>query len=521
VVGERLESWKEIAAYLSREVRTVQRWAVARSLPVHRIPGSGSRPRVYALKVEIDTWMQAGVREPRADAASVAVLPFLNLGGAPEDQYFGDGLADDVINALVRVPGLRVTARTSSFALSERGRDVRQIGARLGATWLIEGSVRREGGRVRVSAQLIDAASGYHAWSESYDRQLTDIFAIQDEIACSITLALKLTLGLEPPAGRPTGDLAAYDLWVKGRSISQRFTPAAMLQARKCYDAAIARDPGFARPYYGLAELLFYGVQFGLTTSADDTRRAREAITMSLALDDRFGEAHALSGVLRGLLDYDWAGAEAAFQRAFELSPGSATVLIEHAWYHLVPRMRVAEALEEAERAVALDPLAPFVRGLFGLVLMVARQYARAVEECREAVRLAPRLWWLHWFYGAALLLQGRAVQGFAHARKVYDEIHQPLVVGGMSLLYGLFLRRKEARQMLAELDEMSRTTYVPPAAVAWAYLGLGDDRVFEWLNKAIDVREPVATHMPSMPIYDGIREDPRFRVLLARMHLD
>jgi serine/threonine-protein kinase len=519
-VGERLDSWKDIAVYLGREVRTVQRWAVARSLPVHRLPSGGNRPRVYSHKAEIDAWMRAGAQEPRADAASVAVLPFLNLAGTPEDQYFGDGLADDVINALVRVPGLRVTARTSSFAFSGRGQDVRQIGAELGAAWLIEGSVRRDGGRVRVSAQLIDAGSGYHTWSECYDRQLTDIFAIQDEIARAIARALRIELALEPPARRPTSDLAAYDLWMKGRSISQRFTPAAFAQARDCYDAAIARDPRFARPYFGLAELLFHGVQFGLTNSADDARLARNAIATSLELDNGFGEAHALSGILHGILDYDWPGAEAAFQRAFELSPGSATVLIQHAWYHLVPRMRVAEALDEAEQAVALDPLSPLVRGRFGLVLVVARQYPRAAEECREALRLAPGLWCLHWFYATALLLQGRFVQGFGHARKVYDEIHQPLVIGGMSLLYGLFLRKTEARKLLAELQELSGTTYVPPVAMAFAYLGLGDDRVFEWLDKAIDARDPVVTHLPSMPLYDGIRGDPRFRALLARMHL-
>jgi serine/threonine-protein kinase len=519
-VGERLDSWKDIAVYLGREVRTVQRWAVARGLPVHRLPSGGNRPRVYSHKAEIDAWMRAGAREPRADAVSVAVLPFLNLAGTPEDQYFGDGLADDVINALVRVPGLRVTARTSSFAFTGRGQDVRRIGAELGAAWLIEGSVRRDGGRVRVSAQLIDAGTGYHTWSECYDRQLTAIFAIQDEIARAIARALRIELALEPPAPRPTSDLVAYDLWMKGRSISQRFTPAAFGQARECYEAAIARDPRFARPYFGLAELLFYGVQFGLTNSADAARRARHAIATSLELDGGFGDAHALSGILHGILDYDWPGADEAFQRAFQLSPGSANVLIQHAWFYLVPRMRVPEALEEAEQAVALDPLAPFTRGRFGNVLQVARQYARAAEECREAVRLAPELWWLQWFYGVALILQGKRVEGFEQCRRVYNQIHQPLVIGGMALLYGLSLRRRKARQLLVELQDMSKTTHVPPMALAFAYLGLGDDRVFEWLDKAIDARDPVVTHLPSMPLYDGIRDDPRFRALLVRMHL-
>jgi serine/threonine-protein kinase len=519
-VGERLDSWKDIAAYVGREVRTVQRWALGRSFPVHRLPGSGERPRVFSDTAEIDAWMRAGARERRDDQPSVAVLPFLILGGAPEDQYFGDGLADAVINALVRVPGLRVTARTSSFALGGQGLDALQIGARLGAAWLIEGSVLRDRGRVRVSAQLVDAGNGYHAWSECYDRRLTDIFAIQDEIARSIALALKLVLVPEPPSGRPTDDMAAYDLWMKGRSISQQFTSAALAQARDCYEAAIARDPRFARPQFSLAELLFYGLQFGLTASPDDARRVHTALATSLELDDRFGEAHALSGVLRGILGYDWQGAEAAFRRALELSPGSATVLIQHAWYHLVPRMRVTHALEEAEHAVALDPLSPLIRGLFGMVLMAARQYPRAVAECRAAVRLAPGLWWLRWFYGTALLLQGRVAEAMTQCGKVCDEVHQPIVVGAMSLVSGLARRPKKARQLFAELHEMSRTADVAPVAVAMACLGVGDDRVFEWFAKAIDARHPIVTHLPSMSLYDGIRDDPRFGALLARMHL-
>jgi TolB-like protein/tetratricopeptide (TPR) repeat protein len=517
-VGERLESWKEIATYLGREVRTVQRWAIARSLPVHRLPGGGVRPRVFSLESELDAWL--GTDPPREDVVSVAVLPFLNLAGGVDDQYFADGLADDVINALVRMPGLRVTARTSSFAFTERGRDVREIGARLRAAWLIEGSVRRDRNRVRVSVQLVSARDGYHAWSECYDRQLADVFAIQDEIARSVASALNVKLSLHAPVAPHPQGLAAYDLWVKGRSISQQYMPASFAQARDCYEAAIALDPTFARPYFGLADLLFYGVQFGVDPAPGALDRARDAIVRSLELDDRFGEGHALLGVFRGLLDYDWAGAEESFQRAFALSPGSAAVLINHAWYHLVPRMRIAQALDEAQQAVALDPLSPMVHGLLGLVWVVARQYSRGADECRRAVELAPGLWWLHWFYGTALLLQGRLVLGFRHARQACEQVRRPLVVGAMSGMYGVFLRRKRAKVLLAELQGLARAGYVPPAAFALAYLGLGDDRTFEWFDKAIDARDPIATHLPSMPIYDAIRDDPRFQALLARMHL-
>jgi len=520
-VSDRLDSWKGIAAYLGRDVRTLQRWALTRGLPVHRLPGGGVKPRVFALESELDAWMRAGTRRPPDRPVSIAVLPFANLAGDAGGQRFGDGLAEDLIDALVRVPHLRVTARTSSFAFSRRGQDVREIGARLGAAWLVEGSVRRDGPRVRVSAQLVDAKSGFHAWSRSYDRQVTDAFAIQDEIARSIALALELELAQEAPARRPTGDIAAYDLWLKGRTTSQEYSLQAFADGRRCYEEAIERDPQFARPHFGLAELLFHAIELGLTTTREDVERARGAMARALELDDRSADAHALSGVFRGLFDYDWPGAEAEFRRALELSPGSANILMQHAWLHLVPRRLISQALDEAEQAAALDPFSPLVLGRFGLVLLAARQYPRAVEECGAAVRLAPGLWWLRWFYGAALIMQGRVAQGLKEAEKVYARIRRPMVIGAMALVCGLSPRtRPRARELLRELEEAVGTAYVPPLAFAYAYIGAGDDRCFEWLGKAIDARDPAVTHLPSMPMYDGIRADPRFEALLARMNL-
>ncbi|MCG6989485.1 MAG: hypothetical protein LJF06_15080 [Gemmatimonadetes bacterium] len=515
---ERLNSWKAIAVYLGREVRTVQRWAKDRDLPVHHVPG-GARPRVFALKSEIDAWLTRSGNEARDRGVSVAVLPFVNLTGDEGDRLFGDGLADDLINELVRIPDLRVIARTSSFAFGDGGRDVREIGARLGAGWLVEGSIRRDQGRMRISAQLVSARDGSHAWSHRFDRDLTDIFAIQDELARAIAMALKVKLTHESVTARPS-DPAAYDLWVKGRAVSQRFTPEAFAEARECYEAAIARDPLFARPHFGLADLLFCGAQFGLADSPGVVPRAREAIVRSLGLDHRFGEAHAVMGIFRGLLDYDWAGAEADFRRAFDLSPGSAAVLSQHAWYHLVPRMRLDEAVDEAQRAVVLDPLSPSAHGFLGLVLTVARQYARACDACRTAVELAPGLWWLHWFYGTALMGRGDIDEALRQCWQVYEQVRQPLVVGCMAGVCGLLGRRRKAEELLRELELMARSSPTPPVAFGVAYLGLGDDRVFEWFDRAIAARDAIATHLPSMPIYDGIRSDPRFPGLLAKMGL-
>jgi TolB-like protein len=518
-MGDRLDSWKDIAAYLSREVRTVQRWSSSRRLPVHRLPG-GAKPRVFALKSEIDGWLQIGRHESAAQTPSVAVLPFANLGGK-ENDHFGEGLADDIINALTRIRGLRVTARTSSFAFRGKEGDVRKIGTQLGAATLLEGSIRREGERVRVSAQLVSATDGYHLWSESYDRLLTDIFAIQDEIAQAIALALTPQLAPGTVARRPTENLEAYDLWLRGRCVGGRYTPDGFARARECYAAAIALDPNFALPYASTAESLFHAAAFGMTASPEAAWQARDAALKALELNDSLGDAHALLGMIRGVMEYDWASANCCFQRALELSPGSAAVLMRHAWYCLVPQMRLERAIEEASQAAALDTLSPWMHSVFGLVLTVARDYRRAEEECRIAVELAPGLWFTHWFLGTALLLQGKLSKGFTHCRQVYERFpREPLVVGGMSAVYGLFSRRNRARALLSELLDLARTAYVPPLAIAWAYLGLEDDRVFEWLDRAIEARDPAVTHMPSMPIYDGIRRDARFQALLAKMML-
>jgi serine/threonine-protein kinase len=516
-VGERLDSWKDIAAYLGRDLRTVQRWESERRLPVHRLPG-GDRPRVYALPSELDAWLRSSPAEDR-EPASVAVLPFVNLTADKESEYFGDGLADEVINALTRIPGLRVTARTSSFAFRSKEQDVREIGARLGALALLEGSVRRQQNRVRVSAQLVSAADGFHLWSESYDRELSDIFAIQDELARSIALALKIRLAPAPLVERMTDDLEAYGLWLKGRCLGVRYTPEAVAGARQCFEAAIARDPSFPLPYMALAQLLFEAAQYILAPAAE-ARRAKQAVLKALALNDRLGEAYALLGTLEGILEYDWTSAERAFERAFELSPGSSTVLAQHAWYFLVPKLRIGEAVEELRHAIALDPLSPFLHSKLALALTAAREYDSAAEEGRAAVALAPALWWPHWMLCGALTFQGRGDEAVAEGRLAGEIYGAPGVVAGMCLVYGLLGRADEARQCFTQVLEAARTASVQPLGMAWTYMGIGDERAFEWLEKAIDARDPAVTHMPSMPMYDGIRGDPRFRALLAKMGL-
>ena len=519
-MSERLDSWKDIGSYLGRDIRTAQRWALNRGLPVRRVPG-GDKPRVFALKSEIDGWLKADGAGPPAEVPSIAVLPFVNLSGDPADECFGDGLADDIIDALARIPDLLVTARTSSFAFRNAQQDVRQIGSRLGVANLLEGSVRRIGGRIRVSAQMVGAADGFHLWSQSYDRQLVDMFAIQSEIAHSIALALKVRLTAETPAKRSTENPQAYEFWLKGRSIGAPNTPEAYARASECYAAAIRLDRNYAAPYADTAAILFHAAEFGMNTSPDAPRQARDFILKAMELNDGLAEGHAVMGMVRALVDYDWAGAEISFQRALQISPGSALVRLNHAWYCLLPQRKVEQAQVEAEEAVAQDPLNPMAHNVLGLVSMVAGNPARAEEECRVAVDLAPGLWMPQWCLGASMMMRRKFIQGFRQCRGVHERFPlQPAVIGAMCMLYAKFFRKKKARQLLGQLMELSKTAYVPPVAVAMAYFGLGDDRAFEWFDKAIEVRDPGLTQLASLPFFDHSRGDPRFHGLLVKMNL-
>lgn len=519
-IPERLDSWKSISGYLGREVRTVQRWAVRRNLPVHHLPG-GKKPRVYALKSEIDEWLIAGGGGEPADLPSIAVLPFASLSENPADQFFGDGLADDIIDSLARLEDLRVTARTSSFAFRSLEQDVREIGRRLGAANLLEGSVRRIGDRVRVSAQLVSSDNGYHLWSQSYDRQLLDILAIQSEIAHSIALALKLRLAPIPAAKRPTPDLKAYEFWVKGRSTGAPLNYEAVHRARECFAAAIASDPTFAQPYADAAAILFHASEFGINESADWPQQARRLILDALERDDSLSEAHALLGMVRGLIDYDWAGAELSFQRALQITPGSAFVLARHAWYCLLPQRKIGQALLESEEAVAQDPFSPSCRTILGLAAMAAHDAARAEQECRVAMEMAPGSLLPQWCLGGAMMLRGKLIQGFRHCARVYDRFpNHPSAIAGMCMMYAQFFQRRKARRLLAQLIDLARSSYVPPVSFAVAYLGLRDERAYEWFDKAIDARDPGLTQLASLPFFDHARSDPRFQALLARMNL-
>jgi serine/threonine-protein kinase len=480
------------------------------------------------VKAELDEWLRAPRREKVEPAvstqvASIAVLPFLNLTGNKENEYFADGLVEGIINALTRVPSLRVIARTSAFAFRNQVQDVREIGARLGVEQVLEGSVQRSDARIRITVQLIDASTGGHLWGEHYDRRITDVFAIQDDIARSIIGRFHADPGARASvARRPTNDMEAYDLYLRGRYHLSRWTPESMARARQCLESAITRDPEFALAYDSLGELDWYGACFGLEAPRVALSRGIYAVLRALEIDPTLAESHALLGMYRKELDYNWAEVDRELQRALELSPSSPLVHLRYALCCPLPAGRMDETVAEVEFALQSDPLSLFVRWWMMGMCLCARRLEQAMAQARVMQEIDPT-YFLSWVGMAWVdMAAGRldsATTALSRARELSGGA--PLTIGFLSLVLGLQGSQSEARALLAQLEEASRLTYVPATCVAWAYLGLGQvDEAFRHFDRAVDERDAFMIPIKSNPFLDPLRGDPRFHALLRKMNL-
>ena len=463
-----------------------------------------------------------------APVPSIAVLPFANLSADKENEYFSDGLAEDIIDALAKVPGLRVIARTSAFAFRGKDAGVREIGAKLDVGHVLEGSVRRAGSRVRVTAQLIRTADQSHLWSERYDRDMTDIFAIQDDISLAIVerLRMRLVPG-RPLVKRPTENLDAYSLFLRGRDCISRATPEWLAKGRECVEQAIALDPSYALAYIGLANYFGVSAVAGFMAGSEAFPRIKSAALTALKLDDTLAEAHAILGAARGMGDFDWAGAERGFQRALELNPASPIVHFHYGANCLRPLGRLDEAVSEVRRALELDPLSMVYNPVLGQLYGVAGQHDLAIAQLRHSMELDPSSYvphvWLARVYGR----MGRLEEAIAAAEKACQlSGRNSATMGVLARAYGRAGRRDEARALLEELTIRRRTTYVPPVAMMMAHAGLREfGHVLEWLEKAIEERDVniimnLKSDPGTGPIHWIIRWHPRFRAALRTMNL-
>jgi len=478
-----------------------------------------------------------GVRRPEAGAGqvpslaglpSVAVLPFADMSPDKDHDYFGEGLAEELIHALARVQRLRVVARTSAFALKGMKLDVREIGKTLGVGAVLEGSVRKAGSRLRVTAQLIDAATGMHVWSERYDREERDVFDIQDEITAAIVEHLKVTLLSGEQAAlrkRSTADTDAYNLYLKGLYFVARPSTESYGKALMFFTAATDKDPNFALAYTGIANV-FAGLGImNLAPPSEMWPKAKAAIQKALSLDGDLAEAHAAAAELAFWYDWNWDAAGLSFDRVLSLNPGDALSRGMHAWFCL-NRRRFDESIGEIKKALVLDPLMPLYYGWsVGLHWSVGK-YDEALQEFAKAMEIDPNSGLAYFHAGAAYFLKGhmdKAVETFEKGKSLFAP---PGWTEGMLGLISIKKgdREKAARILEETLERKKTVKHASSVAVAWLAAELGRlDLAFELLDKGYEERD---TLMAFIHVYAGrfspaMAADPRFKGVLAKMKLD
>ncbi len=628
---DRLESWKEIAAYLRREVRTVQRWEKKESLPVHRHLHDklGS---VYAFKSELDAWWvnrRAEVEnedpaveenglaeiedapEPSAVAAAsasvappaatepppapdtpaavphktslkpkelvrhpvkslrrpvgvplgillviiavavylvwprlpfhknveaarlmIAVLPFDNLSGDPEQEYLPDGLTEEMISQLGRLnpESLGVIARQSSIQQKHSKKTLREIGKDLGVDYILNGSVRLSKGdpanpnddRVRITANLSQVSSNTQIWSESYERNLRDVLDLQSEVAQAIAgeIRLKLTPRQRAllAAPRPVNP-DAYQAYLKGRYFLNQRALDGLQRGLAFLEQAAAADPNYALAQVGIADTYnLLGFYSGLPPRVAYPK-AKEAALKALSLDPSLAEAHAALADVRLHYDYDWKGAEDGFRRAIELNKNYA---VAHHWFGVLLAIsgRSAEAEVELKRALQLDPVSLAVSCDMGLQALYARDFDKAVEQSRKCLEFDPGYHMGHAWLGRAYLEKKMYVEAIAEFKKAISL--QPANLLALSFLGNAYARSSQpalARKIIHDLESLSRQRYVAPTLIAMIYVGLGEnDRVFQWADRAVQEHDPLLTRLKIDPLVDPIRSDPRFPALLRRV---
>jgi len=454
----------------------------------------------------------------------IVVLPFTNASGDPDNEYLSDGITDELISALARVEGLRVTARTSAFALKGKPQDVRSIGALLGTAWVLEGSVRRAGSRLRITAQLTSTDDGRLLWSERYDRTLEDVFAIQEELARTIVDTLRATSFAalaEPVAKRYTNNVLAYSHYLKGRFAWNKRSPDGTSEAIAAFEAAIAEDPNYAPAYAGLADSYALQLDYRSVPVAEGFARAKAYARRALELDDTVAEAHA--SLAWGLLiyDWDWDGAAREFRRAIELDPRYPTA---HQWYafSLAAHGRFEEALVESHTALELDPASVSIRRTAGLAYFYARRYPQARDHLVRAIAMNPTSEENYRILGLILAHLGQWEEA---ERAVREALAAPGVGAYSHATLGFVLarsgRRSDAEAILRDLTEVAQRGYVSPVAFATVHLGLGNvDAALDWAERAYAERRGWLVYFKVNPLLDPLRGRPRFEALLKRMRL-
>jgi len=477
---------------------------------------------VAVLAIAVGVWLigsraKYGPSLGSAATPSIAVMPFVNISSDKEQEYFSDGLAEELLNDLVRIQGLRVAARTSSFQFKGKNEDLRTLAEKLNVGIILEGSVRKEGQKVRITAQLINASDGFHIWSETYDRDLNDVFAVQEDIARSVANSLKVKLlGGNPavPSGE-TKNLEAYNAYLQGRYFFERRDKESLDKALGYYEQAIKLDSSYALAWAQIAQLRANQADRGYLPSKEAYQKARAAAEKALALDSNLADANAAFGWIKATYDWDWAGADAAYQRALILEPGNAMV-VRSAGGLAATLGRLDEALALHRRAVGLDPLSAAARMNLGIYAYYAGQFDEALAALRKSVELSPAIPVVHHVVARVYLAQGRPHEALAEIQQESEPVWR---LFGQALVYHDLGKKKEADEALREFIAKHSDDSAYQVGSAYAYRG-ETENVFEWLDKAYAQRDTGLSEVKVDPLLNNIRSDRRYAAFLKKLRL-
>ena len=444
------------------------------------------------------------------------MLPFADMSAGKDQEYFADGLSEELLNLLAKLPELRVIGRTSSFQFKGRNADLREIGEKLNVAHILEGSVRKSGEKVRITAQFIRAADGSHLWSESYDRTLDDIFVVQDDIAGKVVKALKLTLlGTKSVTRSRPVDSEAYNFALQGRYFVERRGQKELERAVEYFRQARERDPEYAPAWVGLSWAYAYQADSGQLPAADGYRQARAAAEKALALDPQLADAHLAMGWIQLVYDWDWDAVDASYRRALELEPGSALAL-RHASRLAFTFGRWNEAIDLANKAIESDPLRPGSYSNLGLALQAVNRDSEAVAAFRTALELDPDGASRHLLLGRALLLQDKTDSALQETQLETDEGWR---LTGLSLVFHALGRHSESDAALATLKSKYAENSAYQIAGVHAFRGEAD-LAFEWLERAYSQRDGGVAEIKSNPLMGGLIGDPRYKAFLRKLKL-
>jgi len=540
--ADRLDSWKEIASYLRRDVRTVQRWEKKEGLPVHRHLHDklGS---IYAYRNELTDWFKArqqsgtGQQNGEAHKVKLAVLPFGNLSDTKEDAYFSDGLTEEMTTQITRLqaPDLAVIARTTAEHYNPSNKSLEQLKKDLGVGYVLEGKVRRGGNRVRITAQLIQLKDQTQRWAETYERDLSDVLSVQADIAQAIAreinLALNLSERVQAPVlqkGHDQVQPAAYDAYLKARYSLHQMTPSAISKSIEDFERAIQADQNYAPAYAGLASAyaLLAIAPFDFLPPREAMPKAEKAARKSLELDSSFAEAHTALALVNHHYHWKWKEAEAGYEQAIELNPDHADTHLWYSWL-LLALGRNNDAFDEIEQSMSIvQETNPHrlvaVHTTRAAAYYFGREYQRAIEECEKAEQLDSKYFMLHFIAGRAHMRLNNYAKAIAHLKASRTGTGEfPLMDAALGLAYAVSGKKGLTAKMAEQFKTAAKKRYIPPTYFGMLFAGLGDkDTAMEWLEKAFAERADGLTWLNVEPMLDELRPDPKFQDLVRRIGL-